>query len=460
MAPKSIHITPQLTLNCDQLALLRKINTPAYDYVLGYGGGGSGKSLVIQLAIINRAMNAAGSRHGIYRDTRNNCQQTLFDKTLKEVLDLAYPGLEAKLKINASELTVTFPNGSVMLYNGLDDDRLLKVRGQEFQTVWFNECNAFNYTQVSALMSRLRSPKKYDNGAMMHNLFVADCNPRSKQDWEYKAFILGMNPTDGNALEDHHRWSAMKLFPQNNLDVLGEDYLRRQAASMTAADRKSLIDGDWADDNPDAIFTAAMIDAERITKPSSYTIKQTLALPELAGIRRIIVAVDPAVTNHKNSDLSGIIVAALLDNGKVAILADHTMKGTPDAVSQKVVDLMADWGATRVVIEKNQGGNWLEANIRKFFPNIDIKPVDATSRTGGKASRAEPVSAQYERGMIRHVGALPELEEQMCEFGMKGVTKSPDRLDAMVWAVWHLMDLANAVRPSGMSIVPVTGHWR
>jgi phage terminase large subunit-like protein len=94
-----------------------------------------------------------------------------------------------------------------------------------------------------------------------------------------------------------------------------------------------------------------------------------------------------------------------------------------------------------IVFEKNQGGLWLEAALRKFFPNAPMSFVDANRTTGGKASRAEPVSLMYKDGKVHHVGTFQKLEEQMSQFGNQGASKSPDRMDAMVWAVTKLLDL-------------------
>jgi hypothetical protein len=451
--------------NPDQVSAHRIATTADYKFLLAYGGSGGGKSFFWLDVIVERAMRAPGSRHAIFRLTRNSCEKTLFDKTLHEVLDKAWPGLKDQCDISLSTMTVTFPNGSKVFFDGLDENRMTKVLGDEFNTIWINECNedGLSYQQVSTLLSRLRARTDTIDGRVLKNKMFFDCNPRFYSDWEYKAFIQKINPEDGDALHNSGQWVAFKMNAEANQANLHEDYIESLMAG-SAASRRRYVTGEWTDENQNALFTENLFRDHRIPKP--HTIQdeqQTIAhlLDQGIALNRVTVSVDPAVTADPKSDLSGITVQALGEDGHAYVLGDYSLRGTPDQVCATVVEAYRAWGASRVIMEKNQGGLWLESTMRSHFPNVPLKFVSATATTGGKASRAEPVSAQYERGMIHHVGTLKELEAQMCDFGSPASRrKSPDRMDALVWGITELMDLGHEKRmPAGMWTVQASGLW-
>lgn len=153
------------------------------------------------------------------------------------------------------------------------------------------------------------------------------------------------------------------------------------------------------------------------------------------AFKRIVVAIDPAVSNKENSDETGIIVCGLDGNNKGYVLEDGSGKYSPEQWATVACQLVEKWGADCIVAEKNQGGDMVETIIRQINKRIRIKLVHATK---GKFIRAEPVYALYEQGNIFHVGLLPILERQMCMFTSDS-TKSPDRADALVWGFTELM---------------------
>lgn len=451
--------------NSDQVAAHRIVTSPEYKFYLGYGGSGGGKSFFWLDVIVERAVRAPGSRHAIFRLTRNSCEKTLFDKTLHEVLDKAWPGLKDQLNISQSTMTVEFPNGSKIFFDGLDENRMTKVLGDEFNTIWINECNedGLSYQQVSTLLSRLRARTETVDGRVLKNKMFFDCNPRFYSDWEYKAFILKVNPEDGDALHNADQWVAFKMNAEANRANLHEDYVDSLMAG-SASSRRRYVLGEWADENQNALFTETMFRDHRIPKPITvHDPASTLAMLNQQGIvlNRVTVSGDPAVTADPKSDLTGITVQGLAEDGHVYVLADYSDRYTPDAACKVIEQAYRDWGASRVILEKNQGGLWLESTLRSHFPNVPLKFVSATVTTGGKASRAEPVSAQYERGIIHHVGTHKELEQQMCDFGSPASRrKSPDRMDACVWGIIELLDLGHEKRmPAGMWTVRAPNLW-
>lgn len=157
---------------------------------------------------------------------------------------------------------------------------------------------------------------------------------------------------------------------------------------------------------------------------------------DLPPLRRIVVAVDPATTSNRNSDETGIIVAALGEDGHGYVLEDLSGKYTPAEWASTVVSAYYRHQADRVIAEVNQGGEMVEHTLRTFDPNIAYKSVHASR---GKIARSEPVAAMDARGMIHHAGIFAALEDQMCRFDPMADGKSPDRVDARTWAMTELM---------------------
>jgi phage terminase large subunit-like protein len=182
------------------------------------------------------------------------------------------------------------------------------------------------------------------------------------------------------------------------------------------------LDGELIEDDPDSLFKRDLIERTRVREAPALT--------------RIVVAVDPPASHGKRSDACGIICAGLGADGRCYVLDDRTVHGVrPAQWASRAVSLYQARNADRIVAEVNQGGAMVEAVLREVDPDVPFRAVHATR---GKLVRAEPVAALYETGRVSHVGAFPELEDEMCQNFREG-TKSPDRLDALVWAVSDLM---------------------
>lgn len=182
------------------------------------------------------------------------------------------------------------------------------------------------------------------------------------------------------------------------------------------------LEAEILSDNPGALWKRDWIESSRVPKA-----------PEL---RRIVVAVDPAATSNPDSDETGIIVAGLGRDGLGYILADVSMRGTPEQWGRVVTRAYREWKADRIVAETNNGGQMIEAVVRSIDRGVSYRGVHASR---GKVTRAEPVSALYEQGRIKHVGSFPTLEDQMCDYDPATSRESPDRMDALVWAVTELL---------------------
>lgn len=180
------------------------------------------------------------------------------------------------------------------------------------------------------------------------------------------------------------------------------------------------LDAELLEDNPDALWRRAVIETARVREA-----------PELA---RIVVAVDPPATSSRHADACGIVVAGVAD-GHGYVLEDASgSRLSPINWARKTAGAYRRHEADRIVAEVNQGGEMVAAVLRQVAPEVPVRPVRASR---GKITRAEPVAALYEQGRVHHVGAFAALEDQMCDYA-PGMA-SPDRMDALVWALTDLM---------------------
>lgn len=180
--------------------------------------------------------------------------------------------------------------------------------------------------------------------------------------------------------------------------------------------------GEYLSENENALWTYDDIEIHRVKKI------------ETGLLRRVVIAIDPAVTAHEGSDETGIIVAAAGLDGHGYVIADRSLKASPLGWARSGVAAFHRFSGDLIVGEVNNGGDLVETTISTVDPKVNFKAVRASR---GKMTRAEPVAALYEKGMIHHVGVFPELEEQLISWDASA-SKSPDRLDALVWAFHEL----------------------
>jgi phage terminase large subunit-like protein len=191
------------------------------------------------------------------------------------------------------------------------------------------------------------------------------------------------------------------------------------------------LEGELIEDLPGALWTRDMF------------------RPFMGGeVGRKVVAVDPPATSGAGADACGIVLAGRVGDG-VAVLADQTLKPAPPlGWARRAVALYESAGADCIVAETNQGGEMVKAVLAQVDANVPVRMVHATR---GKWLRAEPVAALYAQGRVLHAAGLTALEDEMCAFGVDGMSggHSPDRVDALVWAVTELM-LRDGPRVRGM----------
>lgn len=207
---------------------------------------------------------------------------------------------------------------------------------------------------------------------------------------------------------------------------LQEVRLRYAGSSLSRQE----LDGILLEDIEGALWSRAQLDGARVA--------------DIPDLDRIVVAIDPATTAHGKSDECGIVVVGAVTRGPVQdwrayVLEDATIAGAkPLQWAARAITAMERWGADRLVAEVNQGGDMVETVIRQIDPLVPFRKLHAIR---GKGARAEPVAALYEQGRIYHHGALAALEDQMCAMTLQGFVGkgSPDRLDALVWALHELI---------------------
>jgi phage terminase large subunit-like protein len=216
------------------------------------------------------------------------------------------------------------------------------------------------------------------------------------------------------------RWATFHFSSRDN-PHLSTEALDEIAEDMSSLAYRQEILAEDIDEVPGALWTRAMIDDGRIAAP-----------PHLV---RIVIAIDPATTATSDSDETGIVVAGVDAHGKGYVLEDLSGKHSPFAWAQIALDAFERWEADRIVAETNNGGDLVETNIRTLD---DVVPIRQVRASRGKYTRAEPVAALYEKKKVFHVGNFDLLEDQLCSF-VPGDSKSPDRLDALVWALTSLM---------------------
>lgn len=200
------------------------------------------------------------------------------------------------------------------------------------------------------------------------------------------------------------------------------------------------LQGELLEDMEGALWTRAWIEDKRL---------ETKDMPPLY---RIVVAIDPAVTSNEDSDETGIVVAGATSEGHFYVLEDATLKATPDGWGRRAVQAFNDWSADKIIAETNNGGDMIIATIQQVDRLVPVKKVVASR---GKQLRAEPISALYEQGRVHHVGMFSKLEDQMVTWTPES-KQSPDRLDALVWALTELKDgsSSQAVLASMATICP------
>ncbi|WEK42969.1 MAG: phage terminase large subunit [Candidatus Sphingomonas colombiensis] len=428
------------TLTPRQREANRLLAGPARNIMLR-GGSRSGKTFLLVRAIIQRAINAPGSRHAIFRFRFNHAKTSIWADTLPKVLKLCFPTLRARF--DKTDFYVELPNGSQIWIAGLDDkERVEKILGAEYATLYFNESSQIPWGSIETAMSRLAQKVALapEIAAATGRTYLAlkayfDCNPPSKLHWSFQLFRSKLKPGTKEPLPNPDDYVEMKVNPSDNRENLPEEYFE-VLGSMSSAKRLRFEAGEWASEVNGALWALEDRKADDGKVIPGIDATRVTDVPDFV---RVVVAVDPSGTKGDGmGDDVGIIVAAKAVDGRAYVLADRTCNLSPEGWSRRAIEAYREFGADRLVAERNFGGAMVEAVVRVADRNVSYKEVIATR---GKVVRAEPVAALYEQGRVSHVGSFGDLEDQMCNFTAGGYVGegSPDRADALVWALTELM---------------------
>jgi len=399
-------------------------------YILLYGGARSAKTFLIILHIVYRAFASPGSRHAILRFRFNHVKASVVNDTFPKVMALVFPGCPYKL--DKQDWYIKFPNGSEIWFGGLDDkERTEKILGNEYVTIFLNECSQASYNSFQILQTRLAQVCKFVRDGKTQTMrlkFFLDENPPSKSHWSNRMFIDKLDPISKSKLLRPNDYASLRMNPVDNKDNLPETYLRI-LDGMTKRKRDRFYLGLFTDQSENALWTSEIIDKSRVNEHP-------------ANLQRIVVAVDPSGSGDEDNDANdeiGIMVAGIGRDGMGYVLEDITLKAGPATWAKVATDAYHRWRGDRIVAEVNYGGAMVEATIRQADPNIPFKALHASR---GKVIRAEPISALHETGKIKMVGRFDLLEDEMCSMTTMGFMGqgSPNRVDAMVWAFTELFE--------------------
>lgn len=318
---------------------------------------------------------------------------------------------------------LTWPNGSeAMVFGAFTPEDVQRLRGPQHCLLWCEEWAAWRYMSETWDMARLGLRL----GPHPRAIFTTTPRPRAalREMLSSPDAVVTRATTDDNP-------SLAASVRADLYRVYGGTRLGRQE-----------LGGELIDDVPGALWTRAIIKGglpPRIMRNGNAEV----------DLARVVVAVDPAVTSGDASDETGIIVAGVGHDARGYVLADLSTRMSPIEWARRAIAAYHEHKADRIIAEANQGGDMVATVIRTVEPTVPVTLVHASR---GKRTRAEPVAALYEQGKVTHTQPFPDLEDQLCSYTGEPGEASPDRLDALVWALSGLM-LGEVASGSDFSMV-------
>lgn len=423
---------PTFELTPKQIEVRNQLAGPERHNLI-YGGSRSGKTFLICYAVATRGLSAPNSRHLIARLHNIDVRQAVLMDTWPTVMRAAYP--QVPYQTNRQDQFVTLPNGAEVWFGGLDDkERVEKILGKEYATIYVNEASQVAYESILTLRTRLAQNAKKVDGRPLKLKAYYDLNPTGRGHWTYREFVLGVRPDNDLPVEAGSRAYAV-MNPGDNPHLPAE-YLSELGA-LPERQRQRFLEGKYLSEVPGALWPGEIIEKHR-KPPLDAPTPEAYAASGLPELTRIVVGIDPSGSDGTGGDSQGIIVAGKGVDGRAYVLEDATCRLSPEGWARRGVSIYHRWKADRIVAEVNYGGAMVEHTIRTADRNVPVKVAHASR---GKHIRAEPVAALYEQGKVSHVGTFRDLEDQMGMTTTAGYQggDSPDRMDALVWALTELM---------------------
>lgn len=378
------------------------------------GGRGAGKTRTGAEWITQKVRDGI-ERIALVGETYEDVREVMIDGP-SGLCAVGYP--EARPTYEPSRHRLIWPSGAKAHVFSAEDPEGL--RGHQFEAAWSDEIGKWRMDY-----------------ATWHNLQLGlRLGDRPRQ-------VVTTTPRPTKLIKsllDNPSTVTSRASTYRNRGHLADAFLSQIASAYegTRLGRQELL-GEVLEDRAGALWRLSMIDAARIG--------------HAPPLDRIVVAVDPPVSTGPDADECGIIVAGCVGAGATQlayVLHDGTVKGmSPTGWARQVATIMADFKADRIVAEVNQGGDLVTQMLRLAAPCAPVRSVRATR---GKTVRAEPIAALYEQGRVKHVGHFPQLEDQMTQFTGHSSDASPDRLDALVWALTDLMMGASGTGPAIRSL--------
>ncbi len=434
-----------------QLDLVKLIGS--HKFTLAYGSSRGGKSFALIFILFVRALMFPGSNHCVIRSTAASIPSTIWP-TVMMVLKALAPGYREEIDVNNSNRCITLHNGSTVWFFGAqDEDAVEKIMGAEFATIFLNEVVNFDLPTYSRIITRLNANNVDENGSRIALKLFADCNPKAKSHWVYQMFCRKVKPGTEQALFNPEAFGTLAFDRTANPGVDSAYY--DEMRNLSAEEQSRFLDGEWYDEAEGALFSKADLDDNR------------QLTPKLAEYDLTVVAVDPAITSGPDADETGIVVCGAIGEGEdrqYYPLADHSDRYHPHDFLREAIKLYHHYGCAKLVIEVNQGGDVWVANIRDLDPRVNVVTVRAGAGQG-KNERAKPIGALMKAGRIHHpltgspdAEKFVELERQLLamtgDYDRKR-SKSPDRLDAYVYAISEMLT-GHIVKPV---VISRLGGW-
>ena len=339
----------------------------------------------------------------------------LIGKTPADVRDVMIEGESGLINISPpynmpnyepSKRRLTWDNGAIaQTFSSYEPDQL---RGSQFDTAWADEMASWEYPEETwdNLMFALRLGEKPQ--------VCVTTTPKPLQ------LLINLRDAKTTVLTKGTSYDNRENLNQQFFDSILSKYKNTRLGMQE-------IYAEILEESDNAMWKREWLDEGRL-----------IDAPE--DLERIVVAIDPAVTSKKTSDETGIIVAGKDSEGKFYVLNDSSARYTPSAWSEKAIMLFNQYQCDKIIAEVNNGGQLVEHTLRTQSENVPYKSVHASR---GKRTRAEPIASLYEQGKVHHVGNFERLENQLCNWEANSGDPSPDRLDALVWALSELSGSGN-----------------
>lgn len=395
-------------------------------YKGAYGGRGSGKSHFFAELGVERCIMRRKSRGVCVREVQKSLKESA-----KRLLEDKIDRFPASIGFRIKNDEIVTPGGGVILFQGMQDHTAESVKSLEgFDWAWIEEGQTLSSRSLEMLRPTIRA---------QGSEIWASWNPRNAAD-PVDAFFRNINPPPDSVCVrvnyDQNPWFPAEL------------EIEREHDRLANPDRYAHIWlGEYEPAAIGAIWSRQMFHEHR------------RAPGEIPTMGRTIVAIDPAVSNEADSDEHGIIAAGLGEDRRGYVLEDGSLKGSPRQWAERALALYDKWDADALVVERNQGGDMVREVIQTVRPGVRIIEVTATR---GKHVRAEPIAALYAAGRVSHVGTFQRLEDQLCLITAAGYdgNGSPDRADALVWAMSELFPSLVVKKEKPIAApMPIAHHW-